>query len=453
MKYFTEFLVNSTDSSDKAARKTEKFSQISSAFKPGEDLKTKARVKFLLYITELTRPFLKQFQSAKPNIHNLYTNSVDMFEAIAKLVMKPRKFRNISILMGNKDTDWFDEDIILSPDDCTSLVSIMQEELEGMVGGVKGSRAKNLLNDARYSVLIMMHYLFQHLPISDKLLRQVGFLHPRAREAWNGADGPSLVDESVSVAKKLNRFNTDELLNLQIQMSMYQSLVDVPDYEEKDDRIDHWWMKVFKLIENARGEPPKEAMKLVKMVLVLPNSQGWVERGFNVSKMFAEDRESLSVESMKALKVVFGEIKRQGGADKVVITTPMLNSVKMSGREAREAAARERVRKEQEAATQALEREAERKRKAVEDAKRNWDARKKELESELKVVQQYIDNKQKFINDTLSKMAKSSDPYKIKDWSTALRLANEDKSRRSDKERNLQEELRKHMGKRKQVAE
>ena len=39
--------------------------------------------------------------------------------------------------------------------------------------------------------------------------------------------------------------------------------------------------------------------------------------------MFAEDRESLSVGSMKALKMVFGEIKSQGGAEKVMISTWM----------------------------------------------------------------------------------------------------------------------------------
>ena len=58
--------------------------------------------------------------------------------------------------------------------------------------------------------------------------------------------------------------------------------------------------------------------------------------------MFAEDRESLSVGSMKALKMVFGEIKRQGGPDKVMISTSMVTSVKMSGRVAREAASKER---------------------------------------------------------------------------------------------------------------
>ena len=129
----------------------------------------------------------------------------------------------------------------------------------------------------------------------------------------------------------MKRFDETEIVNIQTQLAVYQSIRSVPEYEERNDRVDTWWVKVFALIEKERASPPMELMKLVKMTLVLAHSQGWVERGFNISKMFANDRESLSVQSIKALKMVFGEIRRQGGADKVYISNQMLNSVKMSG--------------------------------------------------------------------------------------------------------------------------
>ena len=56
---------------------------------------------------------------------------------------------------------------------------------------------------------------------------------------------------------------------------------------------------------------------------------------------------------------------------------------------------------------------------------------------------------QKYIDDILSKVARSTDPYKMKDWMTVARLANKDKKVPSDTERKIQEELRNHMGKRK----
>ena len=50
---------------------------------------------------------------------------------------------------------------------------------------------------------------------------------------------------------------------------------------------------------------PKELRKLVNVSLVLAYSQDWVERGFNISKMFATDRESLSLQSKVFIGVFF----------------------------------------------------------------------------------------------------------------------------------------------------
>ena len=202
-------------------------------------------------------------------------------------------------------------------------------------------------------------------------------------------------------------------------------------------------------MESEGGSLPRELGKLVKMCCVLAHSQGWVERGFNISKMFAEDRESLSVHTMKALKLVFGEVKRQGGADKVIITSQMLNCVKMSGREAKQAEAKAREKRERAAADEALEREAARKKKIAEDSKKDWESKKKELEDGLKSLQNYIDLRRKFVEDKLSQATKTTDPYKQKDLLTAIRLATEDKEKQVTKEREIQELLRVHMSKKK----
>ena len=130
----------------------------------------------------------------------------------------------------------------------------------------------------------------------------------------------------------MNRFDDEELADLQRQVEIYQSLRQLPNFDDKTDRLDLWWVKVWEIFEKERGERPRALIKLVKMCCVLAHSQAWVERGFSISKRFATDRESLSLLSMKALKCIFSEIKRQGGAEKVVITPTMLNQVKMAGR-------------------------------------------------------------------------------------------------------------------------
>jgi hypothetical protein len=221
----------------------------------------------------------------------------------------------------------------------------------------------------------------------------------------------------------------------------------VPDFSDKNDRLDHWWVEVLAQLERVRGEPAEELAKLVKMCLVLAHSQGWVERGFNLSKMFASDRESLCCDSMKALKLVSTEIKRQGGADKVRITGQMLNSVKMAAMDARKAASAEKEKKEKAAANEASEKEATRKRRIVEESKKEWDAKKKDLEKELSGVQKYMDEKKKFIEKQLSKATTCNDPYKQKDLVTSIRLATEEKERQAIRERTLQDELRMLVGK------
>ena len=161
----------------------------------------------------------------------------------------------------------------------------------------------------------------------------------------------------------------------------------------------------------------------------------------------ATDRESLSLHSMEALKTIHCEIKRQGGAEKVIITPTMLVQAKMAGRDAREAMEKEQKSKEKKLATEALEMEAAKKRKADSDAKKNWESTKKDLELELSSIQKYIDTRTKFIEDQMSKQAKSVDPYKIKDYATSIRIASEDKNKRAIQEREVQEKLRVHMGK------
>ena len=59
----------------------------------------------------------------------------------------------------------------------------------------------------------------------------------------------------------------------------------------------------------------------------------------------------------------------------------------------------------------------------AEDAKKEWDCKKKEFESSLVQFRSKLTTS---IEDILSKVDRSTDPYKMKDWMTAVRLANKD---------------------------
>jgi hypothetical protein len=446
VQYFTVFLPPFSSSSDKKALKTKRYMMIYNALKPDQEQKTKGKIKFLQYVCKQALPFLTTFQSTKPMVHLLHTSSAEMFESLARLFLKPEVYKEMEARAQHKEIDFFKKENLLPVSKLTSLSSLIQEEKSLM-----SVDAYRLMYAMRNALQEMVTYLQSHLPLNDPFYKCLGFMDPRVRTVWTG-EVQSLVRASNHVARELNRFDDDELMDLQRQGEMYQALLKVPPYNPNTDRVDEWWVKVWEMMEIRRGEPPKALMKLVKMCCILAHSQAWVERGFNISKMFASDRESLNVHSMKALKTVHGEIKRQGGAEKVIINPTILHQVKMAARDARAAMEMDRKKKEDENATEALEKEIAKKRKAEEKSKKEWGDKKEELEAELRGIQTYIDSRTKFIKDQMSKQAKCIDPYKMKDLATSIRLATDDKETKAVKERQVQEMLRIHMGKRHKEA-
>ena len=438
--YFTTFLPNSQGPTDKKALKTDRFKTIHNALKPSQEYKTKAKVKFLQYICKLTLPFLTTFQATKPMVHLLYTDSAEMFEALARLIMKPNKFKDMEENSKYTQIDFYEKENLLPVIQMTSLSSLITDKRSKM----STEDTYLLLYSMRGGLQKMLTYLQTHLPLDDHFYKSLGFLHPASKNAWTGS---KLVNSAKFVARKLGRFDEEDQMDLQRQLEMYQSMRKMPVFDHKNDRLDEWWVQVWEMMEQERGDRPSTLVKLVKMCCVLSHSQAWVERGFSISKVFATDRESLNLHTMKALKTIHSEIKREGGAEKVVITPTMLMQVKMAGRDAKVAAEKEKRIIEDKAATEASQKEAAKKRKAEEDSKKDWQATKKDLEAELKSLQRYIDSKTKFVEDQMSKQTKSVDPYKIKDLAVSIRLASEDKNRQAIKEREVQEKLRVHMGK------
>ena len=147
----------------------------------------------------------------------------------------------------------------------------------------------------------------KHLPLADPILKHLRFLDPD----WRSSS--TFTTSAVYVAKHFKRFTSPEIIELQVQLSHYKALGELPSYNVKDDRVDDWWVKVWKILESKTGTRPTTLIKLVKMSLVLAHSQGWVERGFSLYKWFADDRRnSLSVRTIKGLKLVHGEVKRRG---------------------------------------------------------------------------------------------------------------------------------------------
>jgi len=113
VQYFTVYLPASSSPSDKKALKTDRYQLIFKAFKPSQEPKTKAKVIFLQYVCKLTLPFLTNFQSSKPMIHLLHTSSAELFESLARLIMKPAVFEEMESQSKYTEIDFFQKSTLL----------------------------------------------------------------------------------------------------------------------------------------------------------------------------------------------------------------------------------------------------------------------------------------------------------------------------------------------------
>ena len=149
-------------------------------------------------------------------------------------------------------------------------------------------------------------------------------------------------------------------------------------------------MQTLGVIQAETGEDPKELRLLVQMCMVLSHGQGMVERGFSHTKWFVKDRASMKDNTVKSLKLVKGSIDKSGGAEKVPLTTQLLNSVKHAVRNQRKEEEKERARVERENVEEAAQVQAAAKRKREENYIKCWEAKKVDIEEQIAALKDVI---------------------------------------------------------------
>ena len=201
------------------------------------------------------------------------------------------------------------------------------------------------------------------------------------------------------------RHNQEELEELGIQLNCYQVLSgdQLPSYDEKVDRVDHWWRSVFLQIETILGSTPNALIKLIKMICTMSHGQAMVERGFSDIKPLASHREALCEESVKGQKFTKDATRACGGSHKVPLTAGLLNSVKGAHakmmRDNQENARRE---EEEKQAAEIAEEERMR-REEVDQAKKAWEEKRKLMEADLKRAMEVEKNHDKVLKDSLER--------------------------------------------------
>ena len=153
-----------------------------------------------------------------------------------------------------------------------------------------------------------------HLPIDNKLLRDVSFLHSHLRKSDHGAQAirriavmmPTVSEEEVSLV-------TDE-------WKVYQA-------GDTDSRVDHYWAVVFKE-KSLQGEFKYSILqKLIKSLLSLAHGNADVERSLSANKKtVTPDRASLGDLTINGLRTVKDRVRVCGAPHKVEITKGLLRA-------------------------------------------------------------------------------------------------------------------------------
>ena len=155
-------------------------------------------------------------------------------------------------------------------------------------------------------------------------------------------------------------------------------------------------------------EPPKEIIKLVKMILSLPHGQAAVESGFSTTKYIVDKRTFLNDVSVKGQKLVTSAVRAEGGAHNVPVTTSLLRSVKDSNAKYDLDMAKQKENKRKAEEDFRAEADAKKIREEKELEKVSWDRKKTKIDDEIKVVEREIKMQNDLITQSLDQLKRAN---------------------------------------------
>ena len=382
VEYFGKYIPNSRLANNKNAVQSKMYKKIMQYLSDDQVVKTKIRLKFLSFLAHQTKTFLTLLQSEQPMIHILMSLALATFQNIARLVIKVSKVPKKVMDVSNLDLE--DPAVLMHSHECGYLVNLEEE----MALLLTSESRKSVRHELRNSVVIMLKYLQSHIPFDQPIYTQFGFIDPINRKE------ASMPINGVKVATFLNRFTVEEKQKIGLLLNQYASLPDeeVPKFDKKRDRVDHFWVNVFKKLEELNSEKPESLESLVKLTCIQTHGNAFMERGLGLTKRIVDGRSSMNDVSVKAQKVVMGAVKRYGGPDKVPITTSLMNSVKYAAMKEREEAKKAKEDKEKKEKERISEEDARKRKRENDEIKRTWVEKRDTLENQIKACKEFIDS-------------------------------------------------------------
>lgn len=171
------------------------------------------------------------------------------------------------------------------------------EETRTALSKLTNDQQKIALKGMKQFYLDTTKYLIDHLPIDNKLLRDIAFLHPLLRDSQHGAQAIR------RLAAMMPTISEEEVCLVTDEWKVYQ---EGGDGDSTTHRIDHYWASVFQEKSTQGRFKCSVRQKLVKSLLSLAHGNADVERSLSANKMivtpFRASLGDLTINGLRALK-------------------------------------------------------------------------------------------------------------------------------------------------------
>ena len=249
-----------------------------------EDVLTPAKLSFFSYFASLFEPFLRKYQTQNPMLPYLYTDIVELFRLVLKLIIKDEVVENCC--SGNQLTkiDFESANIFKKSKDVTIgfsteyvLSDLKKKDL------VKHSDIQNFYDNVRKCVVSTIKEMSERCLLQSAVARNAVVFNPEIMlESTEGKlqkKFKALLQHLV-LLRIVSSHKADKALIQygNVKTDLQRAAIDL----SKIPRLDDFYFKELKVAKYP------EFCLVIKIVLTLSHGQAYVERGFSLNNAVLE---------------------------------------------------------------------------------------------------------------------------------------------------------------------
>ena len=375
--------------------KTKSYETIAEFLRSENSAQNRLRIRFMIHVSGLFESFLTSLQSESPMIHQLYEKMKNLMTSLLVLVLPsdkiPRDGRKLAEVKVNE----------LDP----SLALNIPPSLQSDFNQLDSSAKRRLKKELRNSVIGMIDYLRDHLPLKNEIIRKAKYLNPTERENMNAKE------HIVALGEMTGRFTPSELDKIAGQWTWYAMK---PFEAIPFSRIENYWNGILKQFSRFDLEEPIELGRLVRIILTLSHGQSDIERNFSHTKRLIHSRELMSAQSLKSQKLVRNFVNRCGGSDQVPVTSGMISCMRNARSEYRQDLLKQEQEKKKAMQEKGKSEEIAEKRKAAEEEKMAKERKIKKLKMEIDAVEKSLEFQKSVRGNAISQGRSTQDASIVK---------------------------------------